>query len=91
MQAQARGSLVGDSTRFTLEAAPRAGGAGITSGGQVNPAGVLRRRFASVKPAGNSADQPPVKYSSGKGCSCDRSCARRTRGRHKQRNVTAAG
>jgi hypothetical protein len=38
MQAQARGSLVGDSTRFTLEAAPRAGGAGTTSGGQVNPA-----------------------------------------------------
>jgi hypothetical protein len=50
MQARTRGSLVGESTGFTVEAAPRAGGAGTTSGGQVNPADVPRRRFASGLP-----------------------------------------
>ena len=46
MHAQTRGSLVSEDTGSTLEAAPRAGGAGTTSDGQVNPAGVSRREFA---------------------------------------------
>jgi sigma-B regulation protein RsbU (phosphoserine phosphatase) len=46
MQRQARDSLASESTGFTMEAASRAGGAGTTSGGQVKPAGVPRRRLA---------------------------------------------
>ena len=50
MQPQTRGSLMSDSTGFTLEAASHAGGAGTTSDGQVNPAGIPRRRLVSGLP-----------------------------------------
>ena len=50
MQPQTRGSLMSESTGFTLEAAPHAGGAGTTSDGQVNPAGIPRRRLVSGLP-----------------------------------------
>src|SRR5712671_3761871 len=50
MQPQTRGSLMSESTGFTLEAASHAGGAGTTSNGQVNPAGIPRRRLVSGLP-----------------------------------------
>jgi sigma-B regulation protein RsbU (phosphoserine phosphatase) len=50
MQPQTRGSLMSESTGFTLEAASHAGGAGATSNGQVNPAGISRRRLVSGLP-----------------------------------------
>ena len=50
MQPQTRGSLMSESTGFTLEAAPRAGGAGTPSNGQVNPAGIPRRPLVSALP-----------------------------------------
>ena len=42
MQRQAKGTLAGEGTGFTWEAAAHADGAGPTSGGQVNRAGASR-------------------------------------------------